>query len=129
MEKRNGEDNGWYLTNSFIPLSFRLYVSFIFDRGHVMDLLRYVVCESSQKWTQLSGSQPKFIKWHDMKSHCCLEKSWKNEKFSRIIYHRQSNHYNWWSKNTFWEQSTSFSFFFFCLAGDRCQARFSIHFS
>ena len=43
-----------------------------------------------------------------MKSHCCLEKPWKNKTFSRIIYHRQSNHYNWWSKNTFWEQSTSF---------------------
>ena len=43
-----------------------------------------------------------------MKSHCCLEKPWKNKKFSRIIYHRQSNHYNWWSKNTFWEQSTFF---------------------
>jgi hypothetical protein len=56
MEERKGENKGWHLKNSYIsPLilldsSFIspfyiflfLYTSFIFDRGHVTDLLRYV---------------------------------------------------------------------------------------
>ena len=64
--------------------------------------------ESSQKNEHSSRGHSLNLSNDVMKSHCCLEKPWKNRKFSRIIYHRQSNHYNWWSKNTFWEQSTSF---------------------
>ena len=59
MEERKGENKGWHLKNSYIsPLilldsSFIspfyiflfLYTSFIFDRGHVTDLLRYVLLE------------------------------------------------------------------------------------
>ena len=52
MQERKGENKGCHLKSFFIsPLSllyfsfinfFFLYTSFIFDRGHVTDLLRYV---------------------------------------------------------------------------------------